>query len=229
MTAQQETALDDLAAGVTRVTARRIGLLADDHNGNEDGSDLPEAVLRAFDGVDLIAHLGHMGVRDVTGRGVLDRLASVAPVFGVRDYTMGGSGEPVLSAAAGERVAGLTRVLDADGMRIGLIHNLEKGPGPAIPTPAGGLPELDADKVSEVVQEKFGGPVDVVAYGSTHRPAAVLAGGVLFVNPGSPTYPKGPGRTPGQRAPGTVGVLTLTGGGAVFETVDVSLFEDSSE
>jgi hypothetical protein len=47
---------------------------------------------------------------------------------------------------------------------------------------------------------------------------------VLFVNPGSPTYPKGPGRTPGERALGTVGVLDVADGVAAFETLELSLF-----
>ena len=223
MTTQKQTA-EELVAGVTKVSAQRIGFLADDHNGQEEGTDLPSAVLRAFEAVDLIVHLGHMGVREVTGRGVLERLAEVAPVFGVRDYTTGADGEPFLTAAAGERVAGLTRIIEADGVRIGLVHNLEKSPGVSITAPPGGLPNLAGIDVHEMINVKFGGPVDVVAYGSTHRPAALLADGVLFVNPGSPTYPKGPGRTAGQASPGTVGTLTLDGGAVQFEVLDISLF-----
>jgi len=71
-----------------------------------------------------------------------------------------------------------------------------------------------------VLAEKFGGPVDIVAFASTHREAAILRDGVLFVNPGSPTFPKGrAARVAGQRALGTVGVLDVTNGTAVFEVI----------
>jgi predicted phosphodiesterase len=114
--------------------------------------------------------------------------------------------------------------VEVGGLRIGAVHNLGRLPGPGIATPPGGLPELGGVSVREVVTEKFGGPVDVVAYAGSHRAAAVLAGGVLFVNPGSPAYPKGPGRVAGQRALGTVGVLELDNAVATFEVLELSLF-----
>jgi predicted phosphodiesterase len=86
------------------------------------------------------------------------------------------------------------------------------------------LPELDGIPVRDVLAEKFGGPVDIVAYGGTHRAASLLADDVLFVNPGSPTYPKGPGRVAGERALGTVGVLTVDKNAVSFETVDLKLW-----
>ena len=96
-------------------------------------------------------------------------------------------------------------------------------PGPAIATPPGGLPALEGVDVRAVLREKFGGPVDIVAYASTHREAAILKDGVLFVNPGSPTFPRGrPGRIQGQRALGTVGVLDVGGGVAVFEVIHLA-------
>jgi predicted phosphodiesterase len=211
-------------AGVTSVPARRIGLISDDHNARDDGGDLPAEVLAAFEGVDLIVHLGHMGVR-----GVLDRLESVAPVLAVPDYSRDPDGNTVVTPADGERVAGLTRVVDAKGLRIGAIHNLARPPGPEITTPPGGLPELGGVPVAEVLVEKFGGPVDVVAFASSHRAAAVIAQGVLFVNPGSPTYPKGPGRVAGERALGTVGILDVADGVAAFEVVELSLFTRNGE
>jgi len=75
--------------------------------------------------------------------------------------------------------------------------------------------------LADVLPQKFGGPVDIVAYAGTHRAAALTASGVLFVNPGSPTYPKGPGRPAGTRTLGTVGLLDLHGGVASFETIEL--------
>jgi predicted phosphodiesterase len=145
-------------------------------------------------------------------------------VLAVRDFSTDSAGTVFVTPADGERVAGLARVVEAGGLRIGAVHNLSRPPGPEIVTPPGGLPELGGVSVPEVVAEKFGGPVDVVAYAGSHRAAAVLAGGVLFVNPGSPAYPKGPGRTAGQRGLGTVGVLDLADGVATFELLELSLF-----
>jgi predicted phosphodiesterase len=211
-------------AGVTRVNARRIGLLGDDHNVQEDGSDLPGEVLEAFAGCDLIVHLGHMGVRDETrGRGVLDRLATVAPVLAVRDYSGKKAGGTYITDAEGDRVAGLTRVIETGGVRIGVVHNLEKEPGPKVTTPPAGLPDLASIDTKRVLREKFGSDVDIVAFASTHRECAITKDGVLFVNPGSPTFPKGrAARTAGKRGLGTVGVLDVDRGVAVFEVIHLA-------
>jgi predicted phosphodiesterase len=221
-----ELTSDEAIAPVTRVKATRIGFLSDDHNTSDAGDDLPAEVLEAFRsaGCDLIVHLGHMGVRDDTlGRGVLDRLATVAPVLAVRDYSGKKAGGSYITPADGERVAGLTRVIEAGGFRIGAVHNLEKEPGPAIAAPAAGLPKLDGIDLRAVLALKFGGPVDIVAYASTHREAAILRDGVLFVNPGSPTYPKGrAARVAGQRGLGTVGVLDVADRTAVFEVIHLA-------
>jgi putative phosphoesterase len=214
----------DLIGGATKVDARRIGFLSDDHNAHEDGSDLPTEVFAAFEGVDLIVHLGHMGMRDMYARGTLDRLATLAPVLAVRDQSTAQDGSKIVTPADGERVKGLTRVIDVGALRIGAVHNLAIPPGPEIAAPPGGLPGLHAVPVGEVVRAKFGEPVEVVAYASTHRAAAVLADGILFVNPGSPTYPKGPGYVAGQRQLGTVGILDVSSGVPAFEIVDLSHF-----
>lgn len=218
---------DEAIVGTTSVSARRIGLIGDDHNANEDGSDLPDEVLAALDGVDLVIHLGHMGAFEILGRGVLDRLAEVAPVLGVRDYSTNNDRQPYITPADGNRVAGLTRIIDANGIRIGAVHNLERPPGPAIATPPGGLPDMQGVKVSEMIADKFGGPVDVVAYAGSHRPAAIHAQGVLFVNPGSPTFPKGLGRVAGTKSLGTVGILELGDESVTFETIELSLLRDA--
>lgn len=210
---------------VVTTSARRIGLTADIHCEEPDGSDIPAEVFAALQDVDLVIDLGHTGSSDNFCRGVLDRLAKLAPVLGVREFY--GGDEPILTPAEGSRVDGLSRVIDVGGVRIGAIHNLEREPGPAITTPPGGLPELDGIAVRDILAQKFGGPVDVVAYGGTHRPASLMADGVLFVNPGSPTYPKGPRRVAGQPALGTVGVLTVDRNAVSFESIDLTLWRNA--
>jgi putative phosphoesterase len=223
-----EIPTEEAIAGVTAVDAKRIGLISDDHNAEPDGSDLPDEVFQAFEGVDLILHLGHMGVREELGRGVLDRLEKVAPVLGVRDYSTDSDGNAFVTPADGTRVDGLTRVIEAGGLRIGAIHYLSRPPGPEIPAPAGGIPEVQGVDLSETLFEKFGGPVDVVACAGTHRAVAMSAQGVLIVNPGSPTYPKGPGRVAGQRSLGTVGILEVGDGTAVFELIELSVLASAA-
>ena len=209
--------------GVTAVDAQRVGLISDDHYEDASGRHLPDTVLRAFDGVDLILHLGHMVDGGGPGDGVLDRLESVAPVLGVQYFTKNERDEMVLTPLDGSRVAGLTRVVEAGGMRIGAVHNLGSGPGPQITVPPGGsIPPLDDTDLAAAVTAKFGGPVDVVAFGGTHRPVALCAHGMLFVNPGSPTFPRGPGWQARVPAPGTVGILQLHDGVAAFELVELT-------
>ena len=58
-----------------------VGLIADTHCSETDGSDLPAAATEALRGCDLIVHLG-----DLTSVGVLDRLAAGgAEVIGIRN------------------------------------------------------------------------------------------------------------------------------------------------
>jgi uncharacterized protein len=61
------------------VTARRVGVLADTHCVSANGADLPESVLEALSGCDLILHCG-----DISSLGVLDRLSTLAPVLSLR-------------------------------------------------------------------------------------------------------------------------------------------------
>ncbi len=155
---------------------RKIGFLADTHSNKPDGSDLPDAVLAAFKGVDLIVHLG-----DVGRKGILDRLGEVAPVwvpFGDdKGYV------PHLS-----RDDDPIKVIEgAKGTQVGLVFNLTKPDkkigvdGTSITYDDGALPAL--------LQRRFKQPVDVVAFGGTHVAHAEDRDGVLFVNPGSPTLP----------------------------------------
>lgn len=87
----------------------KIGLLADTHV--PQVATLPEAVLRAFQGVDLILHAG-----DVYDSAVLDELETVAPVL-----TAWGNGD--LGLEADPRVK-MAQVVPVDGIRIGVVHCL---------------------------------------------------------------------------------------------------------
>lgn len=181
----------------------RIGLISDTHCAGS-GWDLPIQVLRAFQGVDLILHCG-----DLECLGVLDCLETVAPVLAVRGYE-----DP---AEAGDRLTFPTRVVEVDGIKIGLVHDIQ-WPGPKIATTSDGsglsLPQAQG---KELLSRKFGQPVDVVLFGDTHHQLVCDWDGVLLVNPGSPTYPAR--RRLGML--GTVGFLDIQDGKATASLADL--------
>ena len=98
--------------------ARRIALLSDTHFMAADGGDVPQPLLDALVGIDLIIHLGH-----ISSSGALDRLETVAPTLAVQteldDKLMG-------EGLAGEldrgRTRGYTRVLEAGAVRNGIAE-----------------------------------------------------------------------------------------------------------
>ena len=164
-----------------------IGLISDTHSAGS-GRDLPDAVMHALSGVDLILHCG-----DLECLGVLDYLESLAPVLAVRGYE-----DPT---EPGVRLAHSTRVVTVEGIRIGMVHDIQ-WPTPRIPTTADGSGlEFPESGATELVTSKFGEPVDVVAFGDTHEELVCWYDGILFINPGSPTYP---GR---RHKPGSLGTL----------------------
>lgn len=171
---------------IDKVQARRIGFLADSHSAQPDGSDLPQAVLEALRGVDLIVHLGDMGAV-----GSLDRLATVAPVLATR----GGH-----SIGQDSRIAPRARVIQAGVVAIGALFDLA-ALATGVSISEAGAPELPEGPLAPLLEGIFGRPVDVVAFAATHRPHISTREGVLFVNPGSPNLP--------ASGPGTVAILEL--------------------
>ena len=173
----------------------KIGLISDTHSAGS-GWDLPRAALDALAGCELLLHCG-----DLECLGVLDCLEQVAPVLAVRGYE-----DP---REAGERLADVTRIVEAAGVRIGMVHDIQWPPPSIATTPDGaGLVYPDAG-LAGLLTRKFGGDVDVVAFGDTHEELVEWRDGVLFVNPGSPTYP---GRRHAPGTPGTVALLEVDDG-----------------
>ncbi len=182
----------------------KIGIISDTHSAGS-GRDLPDQVLRALHGVDLILHCG-----DLECLGVLDYLETVAPVLAVRGYE-----DPM---ERGGRLAYATRVVRAGALSIGMIHDIQ-WPGPKVATTGDGtglvLPEGEA---AETLRKKFGQPVDVVLFGDTHEELICCWDGILLVNPGSTTYP-------GSRHPrgslGTIGILEIDGEEATARIINL--------
>jgi putative phosphoesterase len=126
---------------------------------------------------------GFIHCGDLSTLAALDTLGERGPVWAVRS-----EGDPPAKAP---RLVDGARVLEAGGLTIGVTFAL---------TPAAGA-----------AQALFGAPVDVCVYGGTHAAAIGAAGGVLYVNPGSPTLADKK----------TIGVLTIEAGLASVEIIAV--------
>jgi putative phosphoesterase len=181
------------------VKAMRIGIIADTHCKSDDGSDLPEQVLEAFRGVDLIIHCGDLGKL-----GVLDRLQTVAPVLAVRS--------PNDPHEQGSRLAESRRVIDAGGIRIGVTFALTDL---GVAVEPGFRLRFPDEPLDQTLKRGFGDHVDVVAFATIHKDMIVHRGNVLVVNPGSPTAPAV--RREGEL--GTVAVLETRDGHAAIEVI----------
>jgi putative phosphoesterase len=70
-----------------------------------------------------------------------------------------------------------------------------------------------------MVAAEFGGPVDIVVFGSSHKPMIEQHKGVLLVNPGSPTLPLG------CHGLGTVAILEVDGEKAEARIIELSALD----
>jgi putative phosphoesterase len=181
-------------------SVRRIGFLADTHSNKADGSDLPEQVLEAFQGVDLIVHLG-----DIGRKGILDRLGEIAPVL-----VPSGDGKGYISLSG--EAASPIKVIESGAISVGLTFNLVQ-PDKAIVVPDGAELEF-AKPLPDLLKRRFGRQVDAVASAGTHRQRHEEHEGVVFFDPGSPTLPSDK-----QDADdlGSVALLDLSEGKAAVE------------
>ncbi|MGB2694877.1 MAG: metallophosphoesterase family protein [Dehalococcoidia bacterium] len=197
---------------VEKVRARRIALISDTHFMKPDGSDVPRALLKALDGVDLILHLGH-----ISSAASMDLLASVAPVLAVQtpldDQQLG---DALDAEQASGRTNGYTRVIEAGGVRIGALHNIASV-SPKVVVVDNQRLKFPKASMSEVLRARFGQAVDVVAFANTHVEIVAQREGVLFVNPGSPNLPGGAR----EGGPGTIAVLDVRGGTMHVEVIEV--------
>ena len=165
---------------------KRIGVIADNHSRTPDGSDVPQAVLDAFAGVDLIVHCGDSG-----SWGTLERLQTVAPVVGVSG---GHNGE-----GDDARITGAKRVIELEGLRAGVVHDLVRQGLVTESTPR--IVPASGD-LGAGLRAFFGEPIDVLLYAGTHVPRIAYTRGILMVNGGSPTIPT-------DRPKGSLGTVAI--------------------
>ncbi len=181
-----------------------IAVISDTHELGE-GRGSPPELLDALRGADLILHCGDLEVL-----GILDHLETVAPVLAVRGYPDPHELRPAVGSpdriGPGERLADRTRVVQVEGLRIGMVHDIQ-WPGPPVRVHHG--LEFPSGNVRELMERKFGQPVDMVCFGDTHEEYIGWYQGMLFVNPGSATHP-GIRHSPGQL--GTIAYLDISDG-----------------
>jgi uncharacterized protein len=164
----------------------RVGLLSDTHV-PDAVKELPMPELRkAFEGVELVLHAG-----DIYFTTVLDDLATIAPVIAAL-----GDDDSVVTMERDQRIRS-RHILTLEGHRLWLVHQRPYGLGQ--PTFS---PSVQKDELPEIV-----------VFGHEHRTTVQQSNGILFVNPGSPTFLNY------QRGLGTVGVLDVSDGQMHVEIV----------
>jgi putative phosphoesterase len=148
----------------------RIGVLADTHC-PEFVERLPEAVLKAFERVDLILHAG-----DVNAQETLEALRRLAPVDAVRgdhDRAM-----PQLPAS---------REVVVEGRRIVVVHGNRshwvEEPHTLLWTLSLGYFQAHRG-LPRALKRRFP-DADVIVYGHTHRASIETIDGTLIFNPGA--------------------------------------------
>jgi putative phosphoesterase len=173
----------------------RIGVVADTHLPHF-GRALPRALVEGLRGADvgLILHLG-----DWTAELAADLLEAIAPLDGVA----GNNDPPALT-----RRFGTVKVIEADGVRLGLTHgHLGRG-------------RTTSDRAQSIFQE--GPDLGAILFGHSHIPLVAPPAGPgtpWLINPGSPTDKR--------RQPRYTWVLLTLGGGRIV-SAELQAYDDRS-
>jgi putative phosphoesterase len=153
-----------------------FGIITDTHIPQRLKS-LPPRVAEIFRGVDGILHAG-----DINSRRVLDELAEIAPVEAVAgNADLFGHGLP------------LTRVIEVEGRRIGLVHG-HGGWSRYLRSKVRDQFGFDEEHYLKIVHRSFGS-VDAIVFGHTHRFYRAERSGIVLFNPGpiAPDFYNTPG------------------------------------
>ncbi len=192
----------------------RIGLISDTRVRRAE--EVPQEVIRAFEGVEMLLHAGGIRTADV-----LDLIERIAPVK-ASGRLEGGQAEqpqPFSTELDGDSRAAPMQVLELEGHTIGLVNELwfpsmsdEIMPGVI---EAHRLPD---QVIPKLVEEYFGTAVDIVVFGRTLYALVEEHQGVLFVNAGSPSVPRNVHKL------GNVAILELTKDRRDARLVDLAEF-----
>ncbi|MEN2775467.1 metallophosphoesterase [Acetivibrio clariflavus] len=134
-----------------------IGVLSDTHIPSR-GKAIPDIVLEAFKGVDMIIHAGDL-IKDY----VIYELEEIAEV-----YAVAGNNDDFFMQSK----LGMKKILDVSGVKIGITH---------------GHIGYGGNALKNAINLFKNDPVNCVIFGHSHAPHNEEIEGVLFFNPGSPT------------------------------------------
>jgi putative phosphoesterase len=162
-----------------------IGLISDTHI-PDHAKKLPEQLKEVFNGVEMIFHCG-----DIYSLSVLDELETIAPVLAAQ-------GDDETSYTSRDSRVKQKHVIDIDGVTIWLMHKRPK----SLPRVSKHISWLDD-------------PPDAIISGHTHEPLIEKQKNILYVNPGSPTFPRY------KLQLGTVGLLYLESGTVTAEIIQL--------
>jgi uncharacterized protein len=153
-----------------------LGIITDTHV-PQRLKTLPPHVFEVLRGVDRILHAG-----DISSRRVLDQLAEIAPVDAVAG-----------NADLFRHGLPLTRVIEVDGRRIGLVHG-HGGWSRYLRSKVRDRFGYDEEHYLKMVHGSFGS-VDAIVFGHTHRFYQAERSGILLFNPGpiAPDFYNTPG------------------------------------
>ena len=184
-----------------------IGLISDTHIPDIE-EKLPAEVAKAFGGVDLILHAG-----DIYIPAVLDDLEHIAPVLAAK-------GDDDYGYTLRDGRVKSKHVLKLEGQIVWLIH---ERPDPYKYTSDRAFMASSLEKrlwLSLEAEPYWSGepdPPSIVVFGHEHDTVVQQRRGVLFVNPGSPTFLNY------RRGLGTVGILSIDSGPPKVQIVELGL------
>ncbi|MBU1107557.1 MAG: metallophosphatase family protein [Candidatus Riflebacteria bacterium] len=142
----------------------KIGIISDTHITNPNACDVPDWIINAFAGVNMIIHAG-----DVERPEYLHALKAIAPVYAVRG--------------------------NCDMREFSTPETISVEIGCGLLTAAHRAP---------VARQALSSQSRVMVYGHTHISLINDEGGLLVINPGSPTLPR-------AGLPASVAVLEING------------------
>src|SRR5262249_12899304 len=184
----------------------KIGLISDTHIPSL-GAEPPSQVVRAFEGVELILHAGHVEIAWCIGW-----LERIAPVTATTSWLVG-TGEALPRANT-------IKVGVAENHTIGMCHELIlKSLGDDVIPGAIGRAFPPGESLPGALQGIFGKPVDIVVFSCSPEAMVETRQGVLVVNPGSPSLVKQNIRL------GTVAILEITPDSKTARIVDLGALD----
>lgn len=167
----------------------RIGLISDTHI-PYDAKVLPSRLKQVFGGVDFIYHCG-----DIYVSSVLDELQQLAPVIAAQ-------GDDDFGEILKDQRVKQKHMVSLNGSHIWVVHVREYPKS------------LFRWRVKQDEEAGITMP-DIMVYGHSHSPSIDRYDDILYVNPGSATFPQY------NPKPGTVGILSLNGHQAEAEIIQL--------